>query len=42
MPAMPPVDTLWQDVRYGARGFRRNPGFTALAIVTLALGRSTS
>jgi putative ABC transport system permease protein len=32
------VDEITQDVRYGLRGFRKNPGFTAVAIVTLALG----
>jgi putative ABC transport system permease protein len=32
------VDSVWQDVRYAARSFRRNPGFTAVAVVTLALG----
>jgi putative ABC transport system permease protein len=29
---------LWQDLRYGFRMVRRNPGFAALAILTLMLG----
>jgi len=32
------IEELVQDVRYGVRGLRRNPGFAAAAIVTLALG----
>jgi predicted permease len=31
------MQTLWQDVRYGARQFGRNPGFTMTVILTLAL-----
>src|SRR3954468_5060204 len=34
----PRVESLWRDVRYAFRGVRRNPGFAAVVIVTLALG----
>jgi predicted permease len=32
------LETCWQDVRCGLRMFRKNPGFTALALLTLTLG----
>ncbi len=34
----PWLDTLVRDVRYGLRSMRRTPGFTLVAILTLALG----
>src|SRR5688500_5568871 len=32
------METLMKDVRYGVRSLLKRPGFTAIALVTLALG----
>src|SRR5439155_20125163 len=38
MNTIPFLDTIWQDLRYGMRILRKNPTFSFVVIMTLALG----
>lgn len=36
------MTTLWQDIKHGVRVFVKNPDFTLVAVLALALGIGTN
>jgi len=36
------IESVWQDLRIAARGFRKAPGFSAVALATIAIGVGAS
>ncbi len=32
------LDTIWQDLRHAVRMLRKNPGFAAIAVLSIAIG----
>src|SRR5258708_31724754 len=32
------VETVWLDIRFAARGLRKNPGYTVVSLLSLAIG----